>query len=168
MDWNDVGKKLLGLGLPILGAALPLPGGMALGSALANAIGSSSSSPADIIGTLTASADAVERAKEFALTHQETILKITVGAEVAESQSVNTTMQAEARADHWPTYSWRPFIGFMFGAYIASMWLLPLAGKQPIEISTDLTLAVGSILGIASYFRGKAQADPAIATDNRG
>ncbi|MBA8737534.1 hypothetical protein [Chromobacterium violaceum] len=25
--------------------------------------------------------------------------------------AVNATMQAEARTEHWPTYSWRPFIG---------------------------------------------------------
>lgn len=75
-------------------------------------------------------------------------------------KAVNETMKVEAATEHWPSYSWRPFIGFSFGLYIASMWLLPLFGVKPVELSTDLTLAVGGILGVASYFRGRAQADP--------
>lgn len=83
-------------------------------------------------------------------------------------EAVNKTMQAETASEHWPTYSWRPFIGFMFGLYIASMWLLPFFGKQPVSISADLTLSIGAILGVASYFRGKMQADPNIPTNNKG
>jgi hypothetical protein len=91
-----------------------------------------------------------------------------LAADTAAIQAVNTTMQSEAASDHWPTYSWRPFIGFMFGAYVASMWLLPLFGKTPVTLGADLTLAIGGILGIASFFRGKAQADPSINNDMRG
>lgn len=77
---------------------------------------------------------------------------------------VNKTMQAEAQSEHWPTYSWRPFIGFMFGLYIASLWILPLFHVTPITLNTDTVLAIGGILGVASWFRGKAQADPSIQT----
>lgn len=77
---------------------------------------------------------------------------------------VNTTMRAEAASEHWPTYSWRPFIGFTFGAYINSMWLLPLFKLTPVVMSPDLVLAVGGILGVASWFRGKAQATPEVPT----
>ena len=31
---------------------------------------------------------------------------------VANASDVNRTMQAEAASEHWPTYSWRPAIGF--------------------------------------------------------
>lgn len=81
---------------------------------------------------------------------------------------VNATMRAEAAAEHWPTYSWRPFIGFVFGLYIASLFLLPLFGKQPAVMSTEMVLCIGGILGIASFYRGKMQADPTIPTINRG
>lgn len=77
-------------------------------------------------------------------------------------ESVNKTMQSETASEHWPSYSWRPFIGFMFGLYIASMWLLPLFGKTPVELKSDIVLAIGGILGVASWFRGKAQSDPEI------
>jgi hypothetical protein len=75
---------------------------------------------------------------------------------------VNKTMQAEAASEHWPSYSWRPFIGFMFGLYIASMFILPLFGISPVKLDADMVMAIGAILGVASYFRGKAQADPIV------
>lgn len=83
-------------------------------------------------------------------------------------REVNATMRAEAAADHWPTYSWRPFIGFCFGIYVCSLWILPLVGKTPVVMSADMVLAVGGILGVASWFRGKMQASPNTQSDNRG
>lgn len=98
---------------------------------------------------------------------------------------VNKTMQAEAAASHWPTYSWRPFIGFCFGAmglisgltvaacYISVMFLkrdpavlAALPGMLGAEAAVMATMA--PILGIASWFRGQMQANPALPTDNRG
>lgn len=87
---------------------------------------------------------------------------------VQNASDINKTMQAEAAADHWPTYSWRPFIGFSFGAYINAQWLLPLFSIAPPQIDAQLMLAIGTILGVASWYRGKMQADPTLPTDNRG
>ena len=100
---------------------------------------------------------------------------------------INNTMQAEAKADHWPTYSWRPFIGFCvgFNTFAASVLVLgvygclmfglaAVAAQALVQLPTVLgALAaingtVLPILGIASWFRGKAQADPNIPTDMRG
>jgi len=72
-------------------------------------------------------------------------------------EAVNATMQVEAASEHWQTYSWRPFIGFTFGLYIASMFMLPLFGVTPVVMSPDLVIAVGGILGVASWFRGQKQ-----------
>ena len=169
MNLKDFGTELAKIGLPLLGAALPVPGGAALGAALAAAItGNSDTKPEDVLATLTASSDALLKAKEFEQTHQEVMLKMQIDAEVAGLQAVNITMQTEAKSDHWPTFSWRPFIGFMFGFYVASLWILPLFKVTPVMMTPDITLAVGGILGVASWFRGKAQADPKIPTDNRG
>lgn len=83
-------------------------------------------------------------------------------------REVNVTMRAEAAASHWPTYTWRPFIGFSFGFYVNSLWVLPLAHITPVIMGPDIVLAIGGILGVASWFRGKMQADPAVQSDNRG
>lgn len=164
MDIKQFGQALAKLGLPILGAALPVPGGAALGKMLGSILGNPNATEEEVLAELTVSTEALQKAKEFELTHQETLLRLQVEALV----EVNKTMQTEASSDHWPTYSWRPFIGFMFGLYIFSFVLLPLFGVAPIILSPDLTLAVGGILGIASWFRGKMQSDPSVPTDNRG
>ncbi|MFM0013704.1 hypothetical protein [Paraburkholderia sediminicola] len=111
--------------------------------------------------------------------------KAELAADTANTQAVNATMQTEAKADHWPTYSWRPFVGFCFGllavlsgltvvgCYIGVMFarvepaiLSYLPGMLGAEAAVMGTMA--PVLGIASYFRGKMQANPAIPTDNRG
>jgi len=74
-------------------------------------------------------------------------------------KEVNVTMRSEVASDHWPSYTWRPFIGFSFGLYMNSLWLLPLFHVAPVIMSPDMVLAAGGILGVASYFRGKAQVD---------
>lgn len=76
---------------------------------------------------------------------------------------VNKTMQAEAASEHWPTYSWRPFCGFVFGiTFFGTYFILPLAHISPPTIPSEAWIAIGGILGVASFFRGKAQADPAV------
>lgn len=104
---------------------------------------------------------------------------------VANAADVNKTMQAESASEHWPTYSWRPAIGFAFALDLLISVLVVAAayiGVMTGQVKPDLLayipaflaamaalLAVASpILGIASWFRGKAQADPAILTNNKG
>lgn len=83
--------------------------------------------------------------------------------ETRNIEAVNKTMQAEAAAEHWPTYSWRPFNGFLFGTTIFMVYvLLPLLQIAPPTIPEMVWVTWGGILGIASFFRGKQQADPAI------
>jgi hypothetical protein len=76
MDWGELGTQIAKIGLPLLGAVLPIPGGVAIGTALASHIGAATNTPDDILAKLTQSADAVEKAHEFELTHQETMLKL--------------------------------------------------------------------------------------------
>lgn len=113
------------------------------------------------------------------------VTKAELAADTADTSAVNATMQVEAKADHWPTYSWRPFVGFCFGvlalisgltvagAYLGVMFqhadpkvLTDIPGMLGAEAAVMATMA--PVLGIASYFRGKMQANPAISTDNRG
>lgn len=183
MDWKALGQEVEKIGLPLLGAALPIPGGEAIGAALASHIGASSGQPEDILAALTQSADAVQKAKEFELTHQETMLKLTTDAEVeqrkadsADMAAVNTTMAAEAansKDENWWQTGWRPFNGYVVG--LASLvtvggvlWLayLALSGKDAnalnaiptIVSSVAMVLAIpGAAVGITAWHRGVAQ-----------
>lgn len=113
------------------------------------------------------------------------VTKAELTADTANTAAVNETMQAEAKSDHWPTYSWRPAIGFAFAfnlwsgginvtvAYMGVMFfhvapdilsLLP----QMLTAQAALNGTALPILGIASWFRGRMQSDPRVPTDNRG
>jgi hypothetical protein len=103
---------------------------------------------------------------------------------VQNAEDINKTMQTEAASNHWPTYSWRPAIGFAVALAVTLVVLTVfLAYGAVIFTGNDKGLAqlpgilaavagiiavVSPILGIASWYRGKMQADPTIKTDNRG
>lgn len=175
-DWKEVASKLAEIGLPLLGAALPIPGGMAIGAALASAISSKSTKPEDILATIAGNAENLQKAKEFEATHQTALLQLQMNYEIemrkadsGDIENVNLTMQEEAKSDHWPTYAWRPFNGFLFGIMVfCTYFILPILHIPVPSIPETVWMGWGAILGVASWFRGKAQADPTIKTDNRG
>lgn len=92
-------------------------------------------------------------------------------ANVRAAEAVNATMQAEAKAEKWPQYSWRPAIGFavafnIFGSSVLVIlaYLLAVFENNAVllqhlpAILAALAGIIGiasPILGIASYFRGK-------------
>lgn len=113
------------------------------------------------------------------------VTKAELAADTANTSAINQTMQVEARSDHWPTYSWRPFVGFCFGllgllagltvagAYIGVMAFTAnpaILGQIPGMLGAEAAVmaTMAPVLGIASYFRGKMQANPVLSTDNRG
>lgn len=183
MNLADFAKSIAAIGLPLLGAALPIPGGMAIGSALASAIGASSTKPEDILATLTSSADALAKAKQFELEQRDRLIQMAYNYELeqrkadsADLATVNTTMQAEATnsaSENWWQKGWRPFNGYILGVsslvtvcgvfYLA---FLALSGKDlnalnaipTIVTSIALVLSIpGAAVGIATWHRGRAQ-----------
>jgi hypothetical protein len=121
------------------------------------------------------------------------VLKAQFGVQVEEIKAatenagqVNETMRKEADAEHWPTYSWRPAIGFAVAFNVASSSVLVVGvfaaqvfGAQGASAAVAalpsalgalaaITAMAAPIVGVASYFRGKMQADPAVPTINRG
>lgn len=165
MDWKSIGESIAKLGLPLLGAALPIPGGAALGTALASFIGSDSAKPEDILTMLTTNADALAKAKQFENQHSETMLKLQLDYEISDRQSdsadlkaVNESMQAEAKSEHWTSSSWRPYNGFIFGTtFFGCYFVLPLMHIPVPVIPFEAWTAMGAVLGVASWFRGKQQ-----------
>lgn len=132
---------------------------------------------------------ALEADPSLVLQYQKAILDQAVALQqmaVQNAADVNKTMQTESAANHWPTYTWRPFIGFAVGTNVFASSVLVLIVYGPVMFGvqaaaaaiSSLPTALGAlaavnatvlpILGIASWFRGKMQADPNIPTDNRG
>lgn len=70
--------------------------------------------------------------------------------------TVNQTMQVESKSEHWPQYSWRPFNGFSFPlAVFAIYFILPIMGETVPNIPQWVWIGWLSILGVATYDRGK-------------
>lgn len=81
-------------------------------------------------------------------------------AEIAAGnlRTVNETMREEAKSEHWPQFSWRPFNGFCFPlAVILVYFVLPMAGKTVPDVPQWVWAGWLSILGVATWDRGKAK-----------
>ena len=174
MEWKDV-ANVVGKAAPILGTLLGGPAGAAVGALVASALGTGNS-PDEVSQALVSNPEAAVKLKEIESKRQvdlQTILMQSEGNRLANDtatvQAVNATMQAEAAAEHWPTYSWRPFCGFVFGSmFLGVYFILPLMKLPVPPVPTEAWMAMGAVLGVASWFRGKAQADPTVPTVNRG
>ena len=191
MDWRDIASTV-GKFAPMVGTALGGPAGAAVGAVVASALGTSAT-PDAVHAALATNPDAAVKLAQIEKDRQVELQQLVVQAEAnrlandtAAVQAVNATMQTEAKSEHWPSYSWRPFIGFCVGFNTAAAAVVVLGvfgaivtGQQQAAVAVaQLPMVLGSlaaingivmpILGIASYFRGKAQADPNVPTDNRG
>ena len=163
MDWKTFGQELAQIGLPLLGAALPLPGGAAIGTALASALGSSSVKPEDILSTLTANADAVQKAKEFEATHQERLLQMNYDYELKMAMSaqgqvdaVNKTLQTESMGGSYWQRNHHAFESSFVCLMIAGMYIgLPLARIPVPNVDPTVWLMLGGILGVTAWQRGQ-------------
>ncbi len=86
------------------------------------------------------------------------VQKIVTEFEGTLIKSVNTTMQAEAKSEHWAQWLWRPVVGFTFSAVIINNYiLLPYFqgwGLAPIEIPSGIWQAMLIVLGVAAGTRG--------------
>jgi hypothetical protein len=156
MDWKDLGGELARVGLPLLGAVLPIPGGAAIGTALASALGAKSADPNDILNALTANADAALKAKQFEETHQETMLGLQLKFET-DQYSAEVSDRANARSMQVSTKSYTlPVLAWLFVLGFCIITGLKLTG---VGIPTDgtandliATLRDGLMLILSFYF----------------
>jgi hypothetical protein len=106
MDWGDLAKQVIGLGAPILGAALGGPLGGAAGRILADVVGADGATP-DAIGKAlpSCSSDRIAQAEAtfMAAVKAEADAQ---GLAVAETQK---TMRAELKDGDLLQRLWRPF-----------------------------------------------------------
>ena len=183
MDLKSIAESFAKFGLPLLGAALPVPGGAAIGAALASMIGSPSGKPEDILATLAQGAEKVQAAKQFEITNNTHLMQMAYDYEIemrkadsADVAAVNTTMQAEvtnSANETWYQKGWRPANGFVVAlgslfATVAVCWLFYVSIKtnnaNALAAIPGVTFAVASILavpgaavGITAWHRGKLQ-----------
>jgi len=182
-DIGDIGRTLANIGLPLLGAALPVPGGTAIGVALAKAIGSPSDTLEDVVKTLASNdPEALRVAREFERRHEETLLTITTQHEInlrkqdsIDIAAVNATMRSElenSAGEAWYQKAWRPACGFAVATgsfmavyFVCRLFADALAGPDNIatvvsvipQLATSVAMILGvpgAATGIAAWHRG--------------
>lgn len=90
--------------------------------------------------------------QEKAIDHEAKLAEI----EARKLESVNATMREEAKSEKWPQYTWRPFNGFTFPlAVLLIYFVLPVAGKTVPDVPQWVWAGWLSILGVATWDRGK-------------
>lgn len=172
MDWKDIAGTVA-KSAPMLGGLLggPIGAGVgAIGSLIASALGVGNT-PDEVSQALAVNPDAAVKLKEIESRRQVDLQALVIqaeatrlAAETASLAAVNATMQAEAKAEHWPTYTWRPFCGFVAGSMIFGCYfVLPLLKLPVPAVPESAWLMLTAILGVASFFRGKAQVADAAA-----
>jgi hypothetical protein len=174
MNWKDIAADV-GKAAPILGTLIGGPAGGAIGAMIASGLGVAAT-PDDVKTALATSPDAAVKLAQIEKDRQVELQQLIVQAEqnrlavdTSTIAAVNATMQAETRSEHWASWLWRPFLGFVTGIMIFGCYfVLPLLKIAAPIIPTEVWALLASILGVASWFRGKAQADPANPAQVRG
>lgn len=174
MEWKDLGNTI-GKFAPLIGTVIGGPAGAAVGALVSATLGTDNdpdavqqalvSNPDIALKLAQLEADQRVQLQTLIVTAEQNRLQ----AETTQLGSVNATMQVEAAAEHWPTYSWRPFIGFIFGTMALGVYfILPLLHINIPTVPTEAWMAFGAILGVASWHRGSMQANPTVPTINKG
>lgn len=173
MDVKDFAKEIAALGLPLLGAVLPIPGGEALGRGIAAALGLAPGTPPDqILASLRSDPSQVIKAQMFEEANRTNLERIKAmaqasadAADVAQVQAVNSTMQAEAQnssSENWWQTGWRPFLGYCIGVatllsviFICYLFYRALAGGHdaatlPAVLATipQLATSIATLMAI--------------------
>ncbi len=90
--------------------------------------------------------------QKSAMEHEARLAEI----DASKLDTVNVTMREESQSEHWPQYSWRPFNGFTYPlAVLLIYFALPLAGKAVPSVPDWIWIGWLSILGVATWDRGK-------------
>lgn len=155
-NWKEMGAALTKAGLPLLANAL-VPGSGVVVAALGSAMGLSNATPDAITTALAADPTALEKAREFEATHQETLLKLAL-----DRQELENTDRASARAREMTMKDKTPMIlafvitGGFFGT-IAALLLAPLPASAHDYLMILLGTLQAAFIGCINYYFGSSQ-----------
>jgi len=123
MDWKELGS-MVGKYAPLIGNLLPIPGAGVAGTLLAAAFGTDKT-PDAIHAAIKADPEAAIKLAKIEADNRVALQAQVLSAETLRIQSVNQTMQAEAKSEHWAQWLWRPYNGFLFGTTLFMVYALP-------------------------------------------
>ncbi len=163
-DWGTLGKAVAKIGAPLLGTVLGGPAGGAIGTVVGNMLGAEEAdNPEKVMAAIQADPEAAKKLIEFQMLQRVKLQELALAKAQMESQErinqiteVNLTMRAEAKSEHWPQWSWRPFNGFAFPLAVMAVYvLLPVLGKDVPNMPQWIWILWASILGVATMGRNR-------------
>ncbi len=181
MTWKDVGKAFK-IYSPMLASAVAGPLGPIAGGAISlvtSALGmDENSTPIQVLQEITKNPGKLNELKKLEENNKQEIQKMLIESGRVRMQeeskrilTVNQTMQAEAKSEHWIQWSWRPVWGLVSAASFMGVIILigiicyqaiskdnlPALNAIPLIIGAFTTLfsIPAGILGIAAYGRNK-------------
>lgn len=161
MDWKKVGD-VVSKTAPLLGGLLGGPPGAALGQVVASVLGTDAT-PESVMRAIDTDPATLVKLAELEKDRQVELTRLHLEAEtkrladqVHQVQAVNATMQAEAKSEHWPQWSWRPYNGFMFGTSMFGVYfVLPFADVAVPDVPEMAWVMWGAVLGVTAWGRGR-------------
>lgn len=165
LEWKDIAGTIAKVA-PMLGSLLGGPVGATVGSIVSSALGVGNS--ADEVSIALSNPDTLVKLRAIESNRQIELQTLSMqvqsnqlAADTAQIQAVNQTMRDESKSEHWASWLWRPYCGFVLGTMIFGCYfVLPLLHIPVPVVPVEAYYTLGAVLGIASWFRGKAQADP--------
>lgn len=96
------------------------------------------------------------------------IRKAAMTLEATMIASVNATMQAEAKSEHWMQWAWRPMFGLTGSAMLINNYiLLPYLsqfGVVAITVPAEVWVMIMAVMGVSAYTRGWNQVEQTRST----
>jgi hypothetical protein len=158
MDWKKLGRKIIGVGAPLLGSVVAGSAGEKVGTLVARTLGCKND-PEIISKALDTDPDAAIKLRQLELDHDKELKKIQLReVELATEErinqitQVNQTMRDESKSEHWPQYSWRPFWGFASGfAFVAVVIFICIIAYEAVS-SGDAAKTKCDPYGYCSFY----------------
>jgi len=114
---------------------------------------------------------------EAAIAFQKSVMNLQIELareDTKQMQTVNNSMQAEGKSEHWMQWSWRPFNGYAFGISLFLLYVLPALINMGFAIfhvvdgidnvprvivitgvPEFVLVAWGAVLGVTAWRRGQ-------------
>jgi hypothetical protein len=167
-SWKDVGGFLAN-SAPLIGAALPIPGGAAIGGLIAAALGTGND-PDQVMAHLQANPDAIVKVKQIEADHERDLRSIAMQGEANRLAAETARIQADsadrasARAREVAVHDWTPSVlaWLVIGSNVALIGGIALGYVHPTDtmvaglVGTSLGYLVSESKAVLAYYFGSS------------
>ena len=96
---------------------------------------------------------------------EQAVVLASLNVQTSMLQAVNSTMQSEAKSEHWMQWAWRPMFGFTgAGILINNYILVPYMiqfGVVALPVPMEVWMMLMAVLGVAAWTRGQEKIEEA-------